>query len=353
MRRKAVALFSALLLGLVLLAPVAAEPTSQGLEWTVDAGDVHYFYVDYWEEAGELHEDMYYNVTSNHASLPDPLIDWWDIPEVPFVFYFANGTIANDYALLLAYSWKVTVPIGNWTLMDQLVENVTEFSLIGTYPANASSTTDTWLHWGFSYNATIDIDFELAANVTYLKSDGVLASLDLLVYESGNVSGWIEAHRDGNAPLVESPNDIAYEVGETGHSITWNATDTSPGGYMILKDDVDIQHGFWNSSSEEIVVDVNGLGVGSHNYTVVFYEASGLSTSDTVIVDVSSVTTTTTTPTTTTTTTPTTPTTTDDATTTTTSGVNLPEFLSENVLLLGAAGGIAVILIIVVILRRR
>ncbi|NHJ14651.1 MAG: hypothetical protein EAX95_13310 [Candidatus Thorarchaeota archaeon] len=346
MRRKGIALCSALLLGFVLLAQVAAEPTSQGLEWTVNVGDVHYFIVDYWEGGDAIHEDMYYNVSSNHAAMPDPLVDWWDIPDVPLNLYFANGTDASMLAVLFAYGWKVTVPIGNWTLMDELIENVTEFTIFDPLPTNASANVNTWLHWGFSYNATVDTYIVLTANTTYLKSDGVLASLHLLAYDTGILFGGIIILRDGHLPDLQAPDDIDYIVGETGHQIVWNATDQSPAGYMVFKDEVEIRRGFWNASSEEITVDVDGLDAGTYNYTVVFYEASGISASDTVWVDVGE-------PATTTTSTTTATTTTSTTTATTADGFDLNEFLRENALVIAGIAGIAVILIIVVIVKRR
>jgi hypothetical protein len=339
MRRKVIALISTLLLGLVLITPVAAQ-TSQGLDWTVDVGDQYHFNVYYWEGI-LVHEDMYLNVTSNHAILPDPLTDWWNIPEPPIEVYYANGTDPGIISLVFMFSWKIAVPIGNWTLMTELVEDVTTWPLADSVDS-VNVVMDTWLHWGFTYNVTSDPRV-IVCNSTCLKSDGVLAWEHLLAYDIATqaFAGELILLRDGVAPVVENPDDISYEQGETGHSITWNATDQNPGGYMIFKDDVDVKHGFWNSSSEMITANVDDLNVGSHNYTIVFYEASGKSTSDTVMVDVSAPPVTTTTTTTSSTTTP------------PPDGFDLSQFLSENMLLIGLGGGVVVLVILIVVLKKR
>ncbi len=345
MRRKAFALFSVLLLGLVMCVPVAAD-TSQGLSWAVQVGDQYFYNIYYWE-AGIVHEDMYFNVTSNHAALPDPLTDWWHIPDVPGSAYYANGSDPGILVFVFLYAWKIAVPIGNWTLLGELVEAVTTWPVLPASVDSVSVNVDTWLHWGYTYNVTQEPTVIVCSN-TYLKSDGKLATIDLLAYSTASqaLTGEIRLHCDGYAPVVDSPPDIAYEQGETGHSLTWNATDPSPGGYQILKDDVDIKHGFWNSSSEEVTMNVDGLSAGSYNYTIVFYEASGISASDTVMVNVSG-------PTTTTSTTTTTTTTTAATTTTTADGFDLSEFLAENMLLIGVGCGVVIFIIVIVALKRR
>lgn len=347
MKRKIIVLTS-VLLGILLVAPVAAQ-TSQGLEMTTDPGNQYFYNVLYWEEGIYLHEDMYVNITSNHLALPDPLTDWWDIPEPPADLYYANGTIPTmPFIMVFMYALKLFVPIGNWTLMNELVDNATNWKLLSEDIENVSVVEDSWLHWGYSYNITAETG-EIMCHNTYLKSNGAFVRQQLIAYNATYdiTFGEITILCDGVAPLVESPDDIAYELGEVGHNVTWNATDMSPGGYMILKDDIDIEHGFWNSSSEFITVDVDGLSAGSYNFTIVFYEASGISTSDTVMVDVSAPPVTTATTTTTTTSSPTT------TTPTTPEGFNLSEFLSEYMLIIGVGGGVILLVIVIIVLRKR
>ena len=347
MRRKIILVTFGLLV-LLQFAPVAAL-TSQGFDWTVEVGDQYHYNVLYWEEEVYYHEDMYVNITSNHLAVPDPLTDWWDIPEPPAELYYSNGTTPiGTIGLVFIYAMKLVVPIGNWTLLTELVENVTYWDFFGGPVENMSVIEDTWLHWGYTYNLTEDDD-TIMCNCTYLKSNGVLARHHLIAYNETNdlIWGEIEILCDGVPPVVENPSDITYELGEMGQNIVWNATDMSPGGYMILKDDIEISHGFWNSSSEFVTVNVDGLSVGSYNYTIVFYEASGISTSDTVMVYVSAPETTPTSPTSTTTTT------TSTSTLPTTGGIDIIDFLSENILIIGIGGGVILLVIVIILLKKR
>ena len=87
-------------------------------------------------------------------------------------------------------------------------------------------------------------------------------------------------------PNIDSPDDIEYEDGTTGHSITWNPTDLNPLSYEIFKDGALVQFGDWNVSSEDIVIGVSGLSVGVFNYTLVVMDASGNFATDTAFVSV-------------------------------------------------------------------
>jgi len=177
------------------------------------------------------------------------------------------------------------------------------------------------------------------ADVVYLKSDGSLAAMHLLGYMEGDDTLVGEAYieRDGTAPVISNPSNIAYNFSDTGNEISWSATDQSPAAYRILKDDVELKKGFWNSSSESIVVDVDGLAVGSYDYEIEFYEASGMSASDVVTVTVNEAADTTTT-----------------SDTGTDTGTGTGDFFSENLMLIiGIGGGAVVIIVIVIIIKKR
>ncbi|MFW9840316.1 MAG: Ig-like domain-containing protein, partial [Candidatus Thorarchaeota archaeon] len=93
-------------------------------------------------------------------------------------------------------------------------------------------------------------------------------------------------------PVLNSPSDIEYTFGDSGNSIDWNATDIRPSSYEVFVDDVSTFTGSWNDTSEHIILDVDGLAVGTYNYTCVVYDEAGNSATDTVIVTVDEVATT-------------------------------------------------------------
>jgi hypothetical protein len=96
-------------------------------------------------------------------------------------------------------------------------------------------------------------------------------------------------------PSLDSPADVEFNVGTTGHSIDWNPTDIRPESYDIFVDSVSTYSGLWNASSEHLVLSLDSLGVGTYNYTCVVTDEGGNSVSDTVIVIVNAGATTTTT----------------------------------------------------------
>ncbi|NWF95633.1 MAG: hypothetical protein HXY34_05790 [Candidatus Thorarchaeota archaeon] len=108
---------------------------------------------------------------------------------------------------------------------------------------------------------------------------------------------------DGTAPTVNSPSDINYNESTTGHSITWDPSDLHPHSYAIYLNGTPVRSGLWNSSSEVIVISVDGLLRGTYNYTLVVTDIDNNTAADTVIVTVAPPPTTTVTTTTTTTTT--------------------------------------------------
>lgn len=105
---------------------------------------------------------------------------------------------------------------------------------------------------------------------------------------------------DENAPLIDDLEDITYITGTAGHSISWYANDRHPHSYVIYRNGSLLEEGEWNTTY--IVVDIDGLEVGYHNYTLLLYDTSGNTANRTVFVLVidSLVSTTTTTITTTT-----------------------------------------------------
>jgi len=91
---------------------------------------------------------------------------------------------------------------------------------------------------------------------------------------------------DTTPPTINSPADIGYPLGTTGHFIMWSPYDLNPNGYELFLDDVMIRGGAWNSTSEIIFEIIDGLEVGIHNYTIVVFDDSYNSNSDTVMVTV-------------------------------------------------------------------
>jgi parallel beta-helix repeat protein len=91
---------------------------------------------------------------------------------------------------------------------------------------------------------------------------------------------------DVTVPTITHPEDLTYTQGQVGNSIVWQATDDNPRTYQILRDGIAIMEGLWNSSSEQIVISVDGLASGLYSYSLLVSDAGGHMMSDSVLVTV-------------------------------------------------------------------
>jgi len=144
---------------------------------------------------------------------------------------------------------------------------------------------------------------------------------------------------DQTPPTIDHPDDIEEEVFEGDHAycqIIWNASDSNPTTYEILKDGSVVQTGDYDIF-HVIVLSADGLSVGTYNYTCVVYDVGGNWVSDTVIVTITPMDTTTTT-------------TDTDTTSVTPTGID-PQITM--ILLIGGLAGVIVVVVLVVVIRRR
>lgn len=91
---------------------------------------------------------------------------------------------------------------------------------------------------------------------------------------------------DETPPEISHPSDIEMAEGASGYQIVWNGTDDFPMSYTMLHNSTELSTGLWNTSSEFIIVLLDGLGYGVHNFTLILSDVNSNSASDTVIVSV-------------------------------------------------------------------
>jgi len=86
------------------------------------------------------------------------------------------------------------------------------------------------------------------------------------------------------APTIDNPDDIIYQMGESGYVITWNPMDLYPDYYNIYRNDTLIRSGSWDGAS--ISIGVDGLSAGVFIYEITVYDKSGSYSEDQVQVTV-------------------------------------------------------------------
>ena len=148
---------------------------------------------------------------------------------------------------------------------------------------NTTSFTEPLLNVTLSSSSTsYDVSSALAPDTYYWRVAGIDSENDIGVYSNYRTIYIID---DTNAPTIDSPTDVTYEVGEIGNSITWNPSDTNPYFYNITRNTTLLEQGIsWDGGS--ITIDVDGLTEGVYNFTCYVYDQAGLYTFDSVIVTV-------------------------------------------------------------------
>lgn len=123
-----------------------------------------------------------------------------------------------------------------------------------------------------------------------LLTEDALGTIDNLI--GADISIFAGIIHDSFAPILTSiPDDIAFENGTTGHTLSWIAQDAHPGYYFIfingtLALDPYLHNPKWESGSP-IVYNVDSLGIGTHNITIIIADLFGNSISDSAMVTIS------------------------------------------------------------------
>ncbi|MFW9787842.1 MAG: hypothetical protein ACFFE2_09765 [Candidatus Thorarchaeota archaeon] len=139
------------------------------LRWGFNDGDRFDFVVNLTgDDLGftDLEEEMYIEVDEDGLPiLPYLMVDFDDILYIGANLYWANGT--ESYDPFFSHSWRLAVPIGNWSLLDDLVEGMD--TAVNATPDG----TNPWF-WGYSRDS-ISGDIRHQIHTDYLKTDGFLA----------------------------------------------------------------------------------------------------------------------------------------------------------------------------------
>ena len=96
----------------------------------------------------------------------------------------------------------------------------------------------------------------------------------------------VESTIDEDPPLVYSSGDLNYLLGEMDNEISWIVTDDNPGDYFIYFNSYLIITHSW-VSGETITLNVDGLQVGTYNYTILVYDKFDNYATSQIIVEVS------------------------------------------------------------------
>lgn len=87
---------------------------------------------------------------------------------------------------------------------------------------------------------------------------------------------------DTDIPILDHPEDVEYNEGEIGTTITWTAVESHPVAYEVKRNGTPYSSGPWDGSS--IIISIDGLNYGSNNFTITVNDTCANAGSDTVFV---------------------------------------------------------------------
>ncbi|MFW9810233.1 MAG: CARDB domain-containing protein [Candidatus Thorarchaeota archaeon] len=123
-----------------------------------------------------------------------------------------------------------------------------------------------------TYNLTIDLG-TMNMNVTVLQCSGLFVYIN----QGGILKGAAVTNMFppiDRPPLISNLDDFYIEYGTMDSNLTWYVSGNNPNGYTLYEDEVPIASGDWYIGVP-FVVDLDGLSLGAHNYTLQLWDSNG------------------------------------------------------------------------------
>lgn len=263
-------------------------------------------YLD-WLEVGDASDYQVQVDTSD--SFPSPIID---VGGLAVSYYQILSSLTDD-----VYFWRVRAVdlagnIGAWSAIRSFTIDTagpSAPSLVSPDDAEILTDTTPLLLWnsvtdGEEYQLQIDtagtfvsFEYNITTSNTFYSipvdlSDGTYYWRIRARDTAANWGSWSTIWSftiDTVGPYISSPDNIEYEIGTTGNNFSWFPQDDNPSSYIVYLDGAILFSGTWNTSGEEIFIDVDGFGIGVYNFTLYFEDATGKNNTDTVFVSVTEV----------------------------------------------------------------
>ncbi len=91
---------------------------------------------------------------------------------------------------------------------------------------------------------------------------------------------------ESTAPVIALMSDLTIEFGSTGNIATFRVFDEHPGSIEVLLDGTRISQLPWFDANQKVVVSLDGLAIGTYNFTLVAWDIFGNSASRSITVQV-------------------------------------------------------------------
>lgn len=240
---------------------------------------------------GDTYPDVY-NITKDGATLVATTA--WTNGTIPL--NIDGLTLGNYTYIIYVYdlAGNMATETVKVTVVDTTIPDISSPSDI-TYPGGTQSYTLQWVVgdnnprvYNITRNGTLLVPDTTWSNGTISIDVGNLYlgayNYTLQIFDiGGNIAtdSIIVLVIDNTTPDVSTPSDIYTSPYSTGNIINWTIGDNYPTVYNISRDGVILVNnvGYTNTS---VVINIDGLPVGLHNFTISVYDMGGHVTSDTV-----------------------------------------------------------------------
>ncbi|MHA2276563.1 MAG: hypothetical protein ACXAC2_12380, partial [Candidatus Kariarchaeaceae archaeon] len=210
----------------------------------------------------------------------------------------------HNYTIILTDISGNTVSDEVWvTVLDTTNPNIVSRTPVGNVTYEVGNTGN-WINWTVNdnYENNYEIYKDELLNASGFWSSGVSIDYNVDGLLSGTYNITIILYDDSTNfitdttyvivndtgfPSINQPSDPApYEAGASGNTLSWTANDLLPNNYTIYRNGSQVDTGSWSSG---VAINYNvdpPLGKGIYNFTIIVFDLSGNSISDTVIVTV-------------------------------------------------------------------
>ena len=205
--------------------------------------------------------------------------NWWDDYSGGLTYPIPGAGAVDNYPM----QFLPTEPILN-ELMDVFYAEGTTGNEISWIPY------DNYLK---DYTVTIDGALWEEDAVPGIVSPTITVNIDGLAYgthtlvitvtdiDLNSVSDTVMIHVfDDTVPIINNPPNFEIFYGVTGNEIVWVADDLNPDDYIAMMNGFEYATGSWTSG--EVPLNIDGLSVGPHHFTMTVYDLDGNSVSDSV-----------------------------------------------------------------------
>ncbi len=230
--------------------------------------------LDLMGDGWEIHYGL--NATNPADATEDP-----DLDLLLNVYEYQNNTNPHlndtdfdnldDYEEIVVYGTNPLSPDSDFDTLDDW----TEIHVYGTNPLSNDSDSDLMPDpWEIAHGLN-----PVNASDAYYDEDN-----DLVVNVNEYLAGTDPFYDDYVPNLLDLPDLKIYE--QIGGELVWTATEGNPHYYEIFIDGTLVRRGWWNSSSEEIRLNLNGLVPGEYDFRLTVSDVNWNNATDYVTVTI-------------------------------------------------------------------